>query len=120
MRAGCGRQRGELGGGQPVLCAELDPLNQLRSGDEQSGEVPGVEPDRYQRSCAGKQRAAGDSEAAAIRGLKRRWPGEVGLATVSLFSSNLGGSNFLRAMLAKGLLLVVAEGNWKVTWALLD
>jgi hypothetical protein len=48
--------------------------------------------------------------------------GRVSLTWLPLlcFQGSLGGSNFLQTVLATGLLLVVTEVNWKVTWALLD
>ncbi len=67
---------GERGGGQLVLCSKLDSVDELRSGYERPGEVPGAGPDRHQCSCAGEQHAAGDSETAAVNRGRWRQSGE--------------------------------------------
>ena len=63
-----GRVDRRIGGvGESDLGAKQHPVHRLRRGDQQSGEVPGTQPDRHQRSGTGEQRAAGSAEAAPIR-----------------------------------------------------
>src|SRR6266851_2319398 len=63
----CGLERCQFGVRKPYLRRKQRPLDQLWPGDQRHGEVQGAEPDRYRRSVAGQQRAAGRSQAAPIR-----------------------------------------------------